>query len=369
MKKTLLLLFFAVMIAAKGFCKIGDEFYYNEVCYKITSDNTVGIYSVTDKFKQKFTEYSIPQVVKYKDIIYTVTEIIHHRYNPAYVGYGFSGCSKLEVLTMPNTITKITTDYAFANCTSLRKILFSDALTDLGRYAFQNCVSLQSIVLPSNLEYIPVYVFDGCSNLTEIRIPEKVTRIIWNAFTNSSIKTIYLNQKVEYIYDDAFKGSVVENIIVPTGNPYFSSVDGVLYSKDQKKLVYCPKKTGTYTVLPGTEVIGRYAFYCFNNKIVLPESITTIGDYAFVNCLYPPDIPCDVRNIGSKVFAGTSITRIAIPASTKTIAANAFSGCNQSATIYCTMAASDKPSGWDENWNPDNLKVEWGCREIVANVK
>jgi hypothetical protein len=86
-------------------------------------------------------------------------------------------------------------------------------------------------------------------------------------------------------------------------------------------------------------------------------------DYgAFCDCtsLESINIPSSLKNIGEEAFANcTSLSSIVIPDSVTSIGKNAFYNCT-SLTIYCE--ASSQPTTWNQNWNPHNLKVEWGYK-------
>lgn len=72
-------------------------------------------------------------------------------------------------------------------------------------------------------------------------------------------------------------------------------------------------------------------------KVIIPNSITSIGFASFGNC--------------------SSLTRIFIPSSVTSISDGAFIGCSN-LTIYCE--APSKPDGWDASWNSSNRPVVWG---------
>jgi len=80
---------------------------------------------------------------------------------------------------------------------------------------------------------------------------------------------------------------VLETITVVAGNPYFKSVDGVLYSKDGTRLIQYPvNKAGTsFTVPTGVTNIDSFAFGCLANlkTLTLPDSVSTVNSFASIN--------------------------------------------------------------------------------------
>lgn len=94
--------------------------------------------------------------------------------------------------------------------------------------------------------------------------------------------------------DILYKFLDLEEIDVDKNNPYFCSVDGVLYSKDMKTLIQYParKMQRTYTVLEGTTHIAAYAFSYqpFLVEIYFPKSIENVDDKAFFECEYLTEV-------------------------------------------------------------------------------
>ena len=236
-------------------------------------------------------------------------------------------------------------------------------VTSIGDYAFSNCDSLESIVIPNSVTEIGDYAFSNCYSLKSIVIPNSVTKIGICAFRCCS------------------------SITVDENNPAYKSIEGNLYTKDGNALLqYATGKYECIFVIPngvttigdyafsncgflesivipnGVTTIGDYAFrYCNSlESIVIPNSVTKIGDYAFYDCYSLKNIviPNSVTKIGVYAFYDCdSLKSIVIPNSVTTIGYNAFAYCH-SLTIYCK--AESKPSGWDYYWNYSNCPVEWG---------
>ena len=113
---------------------------------------------------------------------------------------------------------------------------------------------------------------------------------------------------------------------------------GVKYSKNGRKLLKAPKKLdGIYSIRKGTKIICEEAFRwskfigCRSlTSLVIPDSVTNIGDYAFSGCCSLTDIviPDSVTRIGDGAFRGCkSLTDIVIPNSVTSIGDNAFEYC------------------------------------------
>ena len=114
---------------------------------------------------------------------------------------------------------------------------------------------------------------------------------------------------------------------------------GAKYSKDGRKLLKVPKElSGAYPVKEGTRIICNGAFWHCSSlaEIVIPASVTSIGDRAFFRCGSLSDIviPASVTSIGRTAFSGCgSLSSIVIPASVTSIGDGAFSGCGSLSSI------------------------------------
>lgn len=135
---------------------------------------------------------------------------------------------------------------------------------------------------------------------------------------------------------------------VATDNPYYTSVDGVLFTKDKTQLIKYPSgKVGkSYTIPEGTTAIGytdnveessSRSFYNVQlTSIIIPNSMTEISDYAFRDCfnLTSITIPNSVTIIGIEAFSScSSLNSVNIPESVTQIGIYAFEYCHSLKSI------------------------------------
>ena len=220
--------------------------------------------------------------------------------------------SKADTFEVPDGI-RIIGDSAFFNCNNLTSITLPGSVKSIGDNAFYNCDSLTLINLPDSITSIGNGAFSSCRSLTSIMLPDSITDLGANPW------------------------STCENLAMINVSPKHSSlavIDGVLYSKADKRLVWYPmtSEADTYEVPDGIRIIGGQAFYSCNSliSITLPDSITAIGDFAFGSChsLTSIALPDSITNIGNYAFCFChSLTSITLPDSVTTIGYGAFIDC------------------------------------------
>ena len=114
---------------------------------------------------------------------------------------------------------------------------------------------------------------------------------------------------------------------------------GVKYSKDGRKLLKAPGElSGVYSIKEGTRIICNSAFSSCSSlsEIVIPFSVTSIGDSAFDTCssLSEIVIPSSVTSIGDGAFSScSSLSEIVIPSSVTSIGDFAFYCCDSLSEI------------------------------------
>ena len=210
-------------------------------------------------------------------------------------------------------------------------------VTSIGNSAFSDCYSLTDVIIPNSVTNIGSFAFSYCYSLTDITIPEAVTNIGNSAFFScDSLTEIIIPANVISIGDMAFGYCTsLKNINVDVNNPVYSSVDGVLLIKDKTELIQYPiGNEQTAYVIPNTVTsIGKFAFESCNSliDITIPDSVTSIGKRAFRHCgsLTEITIPDSVTSIGDYAFEGCySLTEITIPDSVTSIEDYAFESCS-----------------------------------------
>lgn len=164
-------------------------------------------------------------------------------------------------------------------------------VTEIAEGGFGNCQNLTNIVLPDTLTKIGAcaFIFSG---LVEIDIPASVTNIDFDV-----VKTMQNGP--------TFGCPMLQRFNVDEDNSVYSSVDGVLFSKDMTSLLAYPAaRQDDYDVPVGTVNIGTLAFFYSGGMTgnfsihSLPESLEEIGVGAFMlSILNSINIPENVKKI------------------------------------------------------------------------
>ena len=231
---------------------------------------------------------------------------------------------------------------------------------------YTDTTTRREIVIPDEIDGVPVtaiadFGLFNAESAEKIVIGKNVREIGGWAMTNE--------QKLK-----AFE--------VDEENPYFTAVDGVLFSKDMKTLIYYPPAKGIefsalgadkemtrYVIPEGVETVRTKAFYkCYYvEEIVIPDTVKTIEEKAFHRCsaLKEINLPDSLVTIGKDAFAYCSlVTDVTIPESVEKIDEYAFFSCSELTAVNVLKGEGEIMLG--EKWYPtDNgreikgLKINW----------
>ena len=193
----------------------------------------------------------------------------------------FRACTSLATVTIPDNVGSIG-NQAFYGCSSLATVAIGNGVTNIGQGAFCDCSSLVSVTIPDNVESIGNQAFQSCSGLATVVIGNGVTSLGRSAFN--------------------LCGNVT-SFSVASGNPNYTSVDGLLLTKD------------------GTTLINGVN----RNQVTIPDSVTNVCDFAFRGC--------------------QDVTSVVIPDSVELLGTMAFDGCGKLWTSWYRTLANQAASG------------------------
>lgn len=240
--------------------------------------------------------------------------------------YAFEECMALDSISIPNSVTKIS-DQLFAKCTSLRTIDLPRSILEIGYLSFKGCTSLLNVVIPPLVKYLPSSAFSNCTFLTKVALPYGInisdssygnylkiyydpeSAVFADGVILDSNKTRFCYAPVDLrghynipatiknIASDAFaRCTSLESVSFPSSVSQIStsafagctsltsvSIPGAVSEIQTSAFEGCMLLTSV--AFPGSlNFIGKKAFFdCNLKKIILPPSVTKIGEDAFCN--------------------------------------------------------------------------------------
>lgn len=242
----------------------------------------------------------------------------------------FASCTGLTHITIPDGIDRIGVS-AFQGCSRLASVTFSANVTEIADRAFLSCTNLAQIALPDRLARIGRSAFGGCLRLADVTFPHhSFVSTDFGAFAGCvGLTNVTLGNGVglsAYVFNGCDR---LRSINAEPSHSYYTSIDGVLFSKDQSTLIqYPPGKSGSYVVPDSVTAIGFGAFLSVPDltSITLGRHVHSIGTFAFSEC----------GRLGSVNFLGNAPS---------VINPTLFTGSKP--TIYHVPGAA----GWGETFN------------------
>ena len=305
------------------------DFNVNGIWYTPTSSSEYANHAVEVRGPAYGSSYSghfeIPESVIYDGIKYTVIGIYDGTFRDA---------NDLVSVTIPNSVIQIGED-AFAGCTNLSSVSIGKNVKSIDDGAFAGCSKLTSIKLPETVTSIGKLAFSGCKSLVSISIGKSVTKIGSDAFINTawlnnqSDGVVYLgnvllmykgnmpkNTSVDildgtiHIATNAFQFCTgltsieIPNSVISIGTDAFYGCSDLTYVNIEDLVAWCKISFGSDLANPVAYADNLYLNGEKVTDLVLPDGITSIGNYAFYSCsgLTSIEIPNSVTSIGNEAF-------------------------------------------------------------------
>ena len=230
--------------------------------------------------------------------------------------WAFQYCRGLTSVTIPNSVTSIgisafndcsgltsvyidctTIGYWFRDNRRIKEVSIGENVTSIEDDAFNGCSGLTSVTIPKSVTSIGNGAFDGCSGLTSVTIGNSVKSIGYSAFEGcSGLTSVTIPKSVTSIGEKAFKDNYLTSIIVESGNTVYDSRDScnaIIETASNTLIAGCNN-----SIIPNSVItIGDYAFYGCGNlaSVTIPNSVTSIGNRAFYGCRFQEGVKVDIE--------------------------------------------------------------------------
>ncbi len=210
----------------------------------------------------------------------------------------FMGCSSLVKITKPkaNKHLKIENGCIYnADGTVLLsgwlaegEIVIGKGVKEIAPFTFEANNRITSVTIAGSVKKLPEGCFENCKKLKTVTLKKGVKVIGENCFFGcSALKKIEIASSVKTIAENPFmQCNKLTKFIVDKNNKYFKSKNGMLVSKNGKKIIAAPGVNGDIVIYKAARSINECAF-AYNSKITsltLHENINKLGESAFYSC-------------------------------------------------------------------------------------
>lgn len=221
---------------------------------------------------------------------------------------------------------------AFSECKGLQSVELNFLATTIERRAFYES-GLRHIHIPSGIEHIGESAFALCENLKEVDIDDNGEELVIadDAFYGCAITAVNIPGRVKRLGFGVFSAcSELVRIDVAQENPFYTSIDGVLFSKDQTTLLAYPGgRQGQYVVPESVTTIAAKAFQFVQGEslsVTLPRGLKSIECNAFnYSAITQIELPDTLESIAEEAFKFSGLQMIHLPKNVSALGEQAFS--------------------------------------------
>lgn len=306
---------------------------------------------------------------KYKNGKYLVSE--HNE-----VKFLLNAFCQDENTTIDLTGINVIENKAFNHCKA-KEIINADSVDNIISAAFDNSFFYNKKVLKNQCVVIGHYLLKADETAYRLEIPSNVETTYVNVHLNKVKEVVVHNLKIlECILDlpqkliiakdtpffskiSKLKMKGLKYMDVEDGNPFYSSENGVLFTKNKKYLLkFPPGRTGLYKIPEGVNTIDENSF-AFSNieEVIMPSTMRNLKTFAFYNSylksidfgsglerignphpesgvfsqcgnLKSISFPKQIKSIGAYAFCGSGLEYVSLNDGLKSIDTEAFSGCH-----------------------------------------
>lgn len=291
-------------------------------------------------------------------------------------GRAFVKCFNLKEITIPSSLKVIDTDnFEFWACNSLMNVNVSEdnenfcSVDGIVFTKDKSTLMLYPAGRPEKNYIVPDYcktmftnAFLCCNNLTSITIPEGVVKISERAIEHcENLENINIPASIVELFSEAKMPAIdvcpnLKTIIVDTGNPFYCTVDGVLFSKDMTQLLMYPSgKTDEEYAVPDGVTSMLPVSSTYTKLFILPKSLKCL-DSILTNYRYPKIRYGGTLNEWEKLSDGLDFSKFTIVCSDDTIYSEY--DADENGLIYQLLDDGTYSVGVDSTENGNQLDIE-----------
>lgn len=283
------------------------------VAFEVDSENTT--YEVKNNCLVRLSDGAVVYLPNVPDVIVPPTTKIDNQAARA--------CQRIVNLTLPDGLTSIGAN-AFRSCVGLENLIISSSVTSIEGEAFSLCTGLKTIDLDCAGGAVANSSFNGCTSIESLHIGPHFTSGISN-----------LAQTLNHAGHNT-----ITSLTVDSANPTFSGSGNCIWNKTDYTLnIGC-----NTTVIPETVTsIGVYAFaHCTSLTSVNLSRVSTVGTYAFAYCSQLSSVTFSTSvTIGGYAFSNSGLTSVTIPGSCSFSGYGAFDVCSSLVSIDISSSVSN----------------------------